>query len=132
MNRHARQQVDFPELPALKRVFEAYMEGNGEHKTLFDVLNEETESYVADVTPDDMADIWTTSGSTGFSKLVPRSHDGVLTSGETFYNFVHPEPGDIYYNDRSLGWAGGFPGIYLTHGITRYVAFPWPQTVQLF
>lgn len=111
--------MDFPELPALRRVFDVHWETRDDDKALLQLLNEAHESYVADVAPGDLADIWTTSGSTGFSKLVPRTHESVLTFGNYFNDFVDAQPGDIYYNDRSLGWAGGFPGIFLTHGTTR-------------
>ena len=108
-----------PGLPALKRVLEVHWESQGEDKALLQLLEDESESYVAEVSPGDLAEVWTTSGSTGFSKLVPRTHEAVLTFGNYFYEFVDPRPGDIYYNDRSLGWAGGFPGVFLTHGTTR-------------
>nr|KAG5711843.1 hypothetical protein BaRGS_026284 [Batillaria attramentaria] len=111
--------VQYPELPNLHQLFLCHWDTDGEHQSLMDVLEAEQETFIADVTPDDVADVWTTSGSTGFSKLVPRTHDGVLSFGHAFYTYMGLHPGDLYYNDRSLGWSGGFPGSFLTHGTTR-------------
>nr|KAG5711846.1 hypothetical protein BaRGS_026287 [Batillaria attramentaria] len=129
--------VHYPDLPNLHQLFLCHWDTDGEHQSFMDVLEAEQETFVADVTPDDVADVWTTSGSTGFSKLVPRTHDGVLSFGHAFYTFMCLKPGDLYYNDRSLGWGGGFPGSFLTHGTTRvlqdlskglpdsHIAFTW-------
>ncbi|KAL8622476.1 hypothetical protein ACOMHN_034141 [Nucella lapillus] len=67
-----------PELPALRRIIPCYWDGQGEVIGFLDMLEQQEESYVAEVTPDDLACIWNTSGSTGFSKLVPHPHSDLL------------------------------------------------------
>nr|KAG5711841.1 hypothetical protein BaRGS_026282 [Batillaria attramentaria] len=111
--------VQYPDLPNLHQLFLCHWDTDGEHQSFMDVLEAEQETFVADVTPDDVADVWTTSGSTGFSKLVPRTHDGVLSFGHAFVTSMGLQPGHPFYNDRSLGWSGGFPGSFLSHGTTR-------------
>ncbi|KAK7108857.1 putative acyl--CoA ligase YdaB [Littorina saxatilis] len=113
-------QLKYPEMPALKRVFEVHFERGGlEKRPLLRVLETEQESFVADVTPRDTALIFTTSGSTGFSKLVPWSHENVLALGDDLYESLDHRPGEVIYNDWSQGWAVGFPNIFLAHGVTR-------------
>ncbi|KAL8624022.1 hypothetical protein ACOMHN_041612 [Nucella lapillus] len=68
----------FHEFPALRRIVPCCWKGQGEVSSFLDMLEQQEDSYVAEVTADDLAYIWTTSGSTGFSKLVPHSHSDVL------------------------------------------------------
>ncbi|KAK7088944.1 hypothetical protein V1264_025031 [Littorina saxatilis] len=113
-------QLKYPEMPALKRVFEVDFERGGlEKRPLLQVLEKEQESFVADVTPRDTALIFTTSGSTGFSKLVPVSHENVLALGDDLHEHLDHRPGEVIYNDWSQGWGIGFPSMFLAHGITR-------------
>ena len=76
-------RVRFNELPALRRLFRCRCQGR-EGLSFMDMLEQEQESYVADVTADDLAYVWTTSGSTGFSKLVPHTHARALLFGKKF------------------------------------------------
>lgn len=76
-------RVRFNELPALRRLFRCRCQGR-EGLRFMDMLEQEQESYVADVNADDLAYVWTTSGSTGFSKLVPHTHARALLFGKKF------------------------------------------------
>ncbi|KAL8607426.1 hypothetical protein ACOMHN_024451 [Nucella lapillus] len=74
LRRHDVRRGDV--LPALRRLFPCHWRDEGPGVSSFlDTL----ERYVAEVTPEDLACIWTTSGSTGFSKLVPHSHSHFFT-----------------------------------------------------
>ena len=87
-------------------------------------LLESDDVFEAELSPQDLAYVFTTSGSTGFSKLVPRTHQFLFdltpaTGAEMVdYNVTH----DLaQYNDRPLGWLGGFPFSTLTVGTKRLI-----------
>ena len=82
-------RVRFKELPALRRLFRCYWKGQ-DGPSFMDMLEQEQESYVADVTADDLACVWTTSGSTGFSKLVPHTHARALLMWKFFMTISMP------------------------------------------
>ncbi|KAL8607428.1 hypothetical protein ACOMHN_024453 [Nucella lapillus] len=74
-----------PRLPALRRIIPCNWRDQGPGVSSFlDTLEQREERYVAEVTPEDLAYIWTTSGSTGFSKLVPHCHSHFLTIAARF------------------------------------------------
>nr|KAG5711433.1 hypothetical protein BaRGS_025860 [Batillaria attramentaria] len=75
----------YEDLPSLRMLLPCYWEGEDEELSFMEILRQETETYFADVSPYDVAYIWTTSGSTGFSKLVPRQHRQVADSVSVFY-----------------------------------------------
>ncbi|KAK7104187.1 3-[(3aS,4S,7aS)-7a-methyl-1,5-dioxo-octahydro-1H-inden-4-yl]propanoyl:CoA ligase-like [Littorina saxatilis] len=113
-------QVTYSELPALKQVFEVhYSEDDSEKRPFIDLLEKEQDSYVADVTPSEIAVLWSSSGTTGFSKLIPASHDGVIGLGNCLYKMQNMRPEDIFFNNLPNGWAVGFPSVFLAHGTTR-------------
>ena len=109
----------YPELPALKDVLEVCLNPGPHSKSLFDLLEEQNEIYMAESSADDMAVVWTTSGSTGFSKLVPFSHHKVLLFAELFSTFVSVGTGEILFNAAPFGWSCGSLTNYLTRGVTR-------------
>nr|KAG5711844.1 hypothetical protein BaRGS_026285 [Batillaria attramentaria] len=124
-------KVHYPEMPTLKMTLECSQRDKGDRKAFLDVLEEETEALECEqTTPEDTVVVWTTSGSTGFSKLVPLSHHKVLLFSNTYYNLVDLRPGEMFYNDRPLGWAGGFMNCYLTHGATRVMVDFSRETVD--
>uniref|UniRef100_A0A0B7BMS0 AMP-dependent synthetase/ligase domain-containing protein n=1 Tax=Arion vulgaris TaxID=1028688 RepID=A0A0B7BMS0_9EUPU len=59
------------------------------------------------IVPDDLLYIFATSGSTGYSKLIPRTHFEIIDLWVPIYNMNLEN--HVLYSDRSLGWAGGFP-----------------------
>lgn len=67
----------------------------------------------------DVALIWTTSGSTGYSKLVPQTHGNVLHIALQVLHIVGLRSGEKFVNCAPLGWAGGFPLWFLASGATR-------------
>ena len=83
-------------------------------------------SYIADLDPDDVVMVFTTSGTTGYSKLVGRSHRWL------FGLFEKVGADDVHYElekqlegatfcDRPMGWLGGYPGSTLVQGQRRVV-----------
>ena len=69
--------------------------------------------------PSDVALIWTTSGSTGYSKLVPQTHANVTHIMKQVLDIAGLRSGEKILNCAPLGWAGGFPLWYLASGATR-------------
>lgn len=67
----------------------------------------------------DVAVIWTTSGSTGFSKLVTQTHANLLHIALQVRHIARLGRGDKIVNCAPLGWAGGFPSWFLGSGATR-------------
>ena len=52
-------------------------------------------------------------------KRQPQTHARCLALGEAFYDIMGLKEGDVFFNDRSLGWVGGAPFTYTRKGITR-------------
>ena len=108
------------EAPSLRQLLVVDCGSGGEgRKPLLEDLEKEEEEVVADVLPSDIAFVLTTSGSTGFFKLVPKTHAMFLALGESFFDILGLREGDVFFNDRSLGWVGGGPVTYLKKGISR-------------
>ncbi|XP_052087048.1 medium-chain fatty-acid--CoA ligase-like [Mytilus californianus] len=74
------------------------------------------------ISPDDIAAIFLTSGSTGIPKAVPHTHLSLIRSLYDFGNYMDLEPCTRYYNDRPFSWLGGYPGVYMVHQSTRVTA----------
>ena len=106
-----------PEVPSLRLLLPVDCAADQQGlKPFLEELKEEEEQIVEDVQPSDVCSIMTTSGSTGFSKLVPRTHAMFMDLGQLFYR-LGVRDGDVFFNDRSLGWIGGAP--YPIFGLTR-------------
>ncbi|CAL1531389.1 unnamed protein product [Lymnaea stagnalis] len=69
------------------------------------------EIFVSQIDPDDLAVLFATSGTSGFCKLVPRTHAEILRAGRSFKGGKDVK----YFSDRPFGWMGGFPFDYLAH-----------------
>nr|KAG5713152.1 hypothetical protein BaRGS_007679 [Batillaria attramentaria] len=81
-------------------------------------LEQLTEFYQADVTPDDLMTVFTTSGTTGFSKLVAHVHKTWLSN---FKGVAFSKEADsrVDVSFSPLGWAGGHPGNLCVSGGSR-------------
>lgn len=76
--------------------------------------------YVADINPSDLATVMTTSGSTGYSKLVKLTHSNICHFSIQVKAIENMRPGTPFINCAPMGWAGGYPQWYLACGVTRY------------
>ena len=65
--------------------------------------------------PEDIVVLFATSGSSGFCKLVPRTHQEILDSARSFQGGKDGR----YFSDRPFGWMGGFPFDYLAYCSVR-------------
>ncbi|KAK0067704.1 2-succinylbenzoate--CoA ligase [Biomphalaria pfeifferi] len=101
---------------------------NGENKHFLNDLKIGRENiYVEPAKPDDLLIIISTSGSTGYSKLVPRSHEDILKSEDLAHYVLSPgvqwnsprEKCLKYYNDKSMGWGIGIPFAPICSADTR-------------
>ena len=108
------QHVECESLPELKKVFLVRrVEGRGRGDFLRDLEAGSDWFQADDLTSDDPLAVFTTSGTTGFSKLFVYTH----------YAFVRTDLGDDVpdvkintLNIAPMGWVGGFPGITLRTG----------------
>ncbi|KAK3774616.1 hypothetical protein RRG08_035044 [Elysia crispata] len=65
--------------------------------------------------PEDIVVLFATSGSTGFCKLVPRTHKEILDAARSFEGGKDGR----YFSDRPFGWMGGFPFDFLAYCSVR-------------
>ncbi|XP_059157071.1 uncharacterized protein LOC131941677 [Physella acuta] len=110
--------VQCDQAPWLKQLIVYKLNSHEDHTAFLSRLADE-EFYVAPVTADDEAYIFLTSGSTGFSKMVPRTHGECLDIAENYSSIFTKD--DVMYSDRPFGWIGGFPHYFLSQGIPTLV-----------
>ena len=73
-----------------------------------------------DVTSDDVCSVFTTSGSSGFSKMVVHTHGGVAQAVLGHNPVLEGLRGDeVEFSIAPLGWLGGYVGNTLLPGTTR-------------
>ena len=110
-------------LPDLKKVyFVRRVEGRGQGDFLGRLEALHDSFQADDVNSDDVLCVFTTSGTTGFSKLVVYTHGSFThnmhgqmdSTGETVLKSL-----GSYFSVSPLGWVGGFPGISIVQGTTR-------------
>uniref|UniRef100_A0A0B7ATP0 Medium-chain acyl-CoA ligase ACSF2, mitochondrial n=1 Tax=Arion vulgaris TaxID=1028688 RepID=A0A0B7ATP0_9EUPU len=94
--------------------------GDSQNDFITSLKNPELQKFRADVSPTDLATVMTTSGSTGYSKLVKLSHANICHFGKQVKGIEPLPSGTHFVNCASLGWAGGYPQWYLSCGVTRY------------
>ncbi|XP_005102583.1 putative peroxisomal-coenzyme A synthetase isoform X2 [Aplysia californica] len=76
--------------------------------------------FMENVVPSELASVMTTSGSTGYSKLVKLTHQNLCHFCLQVKAIEHLASGSRFINCAPLGWAGGYPQWYLSCGVTRY------------
>ncbi|XP_046566045.1 3-[(3aS,4S,7aS)-7a-methyl-1,5-dioxo-octahydro-1H-inden-4-yl]propanoyl:CoA ligase-like [Haliotis rubra] len=67
----------------------------------------------------DLASIFTTSGSSGYSKLVKQSHRNILNNAYLFTKSAQVGTAEKIFLSAPLGWIGGYPAFYLGNGCIR-------------
>ncbi|XP_059149863.1 uncharacterized protein LOC131936801 [Physella acuta] len=107
--------VQCDQAPWLKQLIVYELNSHEDHTAFLSRLADE-EFYVAPVTADDEAYIFLTSGSTGYSKMVPRTNRECLAIADSFKQDIH-----IVLNNRIMEWMAGFPTLYLGSGATIIV-----------
>ncbi|XP_076466500.1 putative acyl--CoA ligase YdaB [Babylonia areolata] len=90
-------------------------------------LRDLDEFYEAEVAAEQTVAIFITSGSTGFSKLVPHSHQSLMNyfqafAKESFNQF------SVFLCCSPLGWAGGYLFKYMAQGKGRLLLDLWYGT----
>ncbi|XP_012939587.1 4-coumarate--CoA ligase 4 [Aplysia californica] len=110
--------------PELKTAISITEENSGSKKSFLSGLMTSTdEPYTGQVEPDDVLMVFTTSGSTGYSKLVPRTHKEAISLHIDCYGEFDEEeikkPKAARYSDARLGWAGGYPYVTYILSTTR-------------
>ena len=102
------------QLPGLDELNTAILINRSGHcgvNLLDDIVSGGWGSYVdADITPDDLMVVFTTSGSTGFSKLVARPNRFVFSWLKEFEDLQKQfDANKSLFNNRPFGWLGGCP-----------------------
>ncbi|XP_060079490.1 medium-chain acyl-CoA ligase ACSF2, mitochondrial-like [Ylistrum balloti] len=85
------------------------------------VLNDaEKEVYLPRIQPESIALIFTTSGSTGFPKMVEYTHFAITNASYlSFFATAGNPPYGKCYNDRPFSWFAGSPLFSILNGNTR-------------
>ncbi|XP_048244563.1 long-chain-fatty-acid--CoA ligase-like [Haliotis rufescens] len=93
--------------PKLEMVEFVGVKGGGDY---LEMLHQEGDPVPVEILPTDTALYWATSGSTGFSKLVPKTHEVMLLLSSQFTKmFQFHQMNTTVFSNRPLGWAGGWP-----------------------
>nr|KAG5693030.1 hypothetical protein BaRGS_005654 [Batillaria attramentaria] len=112
--------VTSEELPDLKRVYKVRRNPENVGEDFMGHLENLEEWFHAEVKPDNTCTVLTTSGSTGFSKLVNFTHGNLIDLLETTpYFLTATSAADIELSLSPLGWSGGWTGNTFMSGITR-------------
>ncbi|KAH9502259.1 hypothetical protein Btru_070551 [Bulinus truncatus] len=105
-----------PSAPDLTSLISVARNSPGQRKPFLVDLRAGTEEvFLSPSDPDDVIIVLTTSGTTGYCKLVPRSHKEIIQICEFHSSFTSPgveweypnSKNFVYYSDRLLGWSGG-------------------------
>ncbi|XP_076442872.1 2-hydroxy-7-methoxy-5-methyl-1-naphthoate--CoA ligase-like isoform X2 [Babylonia areolata] len=115
----ADADVHCERLPYLRRVILCQRSDDPEVDFFSRLLSYSKSLQRAHALPSEEAVIWTTSGSTGYSKLVPQTHANLLHIMRQVLTIARLKSGDLFLNCAPLGWAGGFPLWFLASGATR-------------
>ena len=86
-------------------------------------ISRDDNTELPEIDPEDTAAVLQTSGSTGYPKVVEKSHFEIIKYGEAYaylldLNFKKSN-GTIYYCDRPFYWLAGYPGFDMVIGATR-------------
>nr|KAG5713149.1 hypothetical protein BaRGS_007676 [Batillaria attramentaria] len=107
------------ELPCLQRIFFVRRKAEGDDGDFLSHLKEVSGRYQADVQPGDVMTVFTTSGTTGFSKLVVHTHDLLTTINDSRNPFLHDSDETVDFSLAPLGWLGGYVGMTFLAGYPR-------------
>ncbi|CAL1537433.1 unnamed protein product [Lymnaea stagnalis] len=117
-----------PDLPELTSAILVSRDSTGAKKSFLENLRtSDDDILVTELDPEDIVIVFITSGTTGYSKLVPRSSSDLKASSgfqtmaaSSLQHADQPQDyAQIYYSDRMLGWIGGFPFSTYCNGVTR-------------
>ncbi|CAG5121481.1 unnamed protein product [Candidula unifasciata] len=105
-------QLSCDRIPDLTTVITVSRNSQRSLKPFLEDLQDSTDDIFIDpsVSPHDILYVFTTSGSTGYSKLVPRTQaEAIDIAVNTPFSKDVKSGASVFYCDRSLGWAGGYP-----------------------
>nr|KAG5692766.1 hypothetical protein BaRGS_009382 [Batillaria attramentaria] len=113
-------EVDCKRLPHLRKIITCKRSDDSHVDFLTKLRDFRLSLQRARALKTDVAVIWTTSGSTGYSKLVPQTHANLTHIMLQVLHISRLRSGDRFLNCAPLGWAGGFPLWFLASGVTRF------------
>ncbi|KAL8588887.1 hypothetical protein ACOMHN_051481 [Nucella lapillus] len=106
-------------VPDLRKMFNVDCGGGSELRPWLQQMKQRGKYHPDPIDPSELAVIFNTAGTIGFSRLVTKSHSRFLLMGRTLHELMNLDPSDIVFNDRSLGWFNGTCCDYLAGGYTR-------------
>lgn len=111
------------DIPALKWLIALSPIGSHEGFPTIASIFCDDNTELPEIDPEDIAAVLQTSGSTGFPKVVEKSHYEFVKYGDDYAFLldvdIKKDSGTIYYNDRPFFWQGGYPGFVMVVGGTR-------------
>jgi acyl-coenzyme A synthetase/AMP-(fatty) acid ligase len=85
----------------------------------FQQKNSDTKIKLPNIQPEDKLTYFCTSGSTGKPKVIVCTHFGALNWTKSSDKHVNITEKSVFFCDRTISWALGFPRTYVTEGATR-------------
>ncbi|CAL1543137.1 unnamed protein product [Lymnaea stagnalis] len=117
------EKFTYHDAPCLTSAIVISRQSRGDKKPLLERFKQSEEDICVEaVSPGDLAAMFCTSGSTGCSKLVPRSHEDIIRVYVKFANDNFVGNGEPYTSILIPGWFGGFPGSAYCCGTTRILS----------
>ena len=116
---HALYSDDCPLPCFVLKVFDVDCGGGKDWRPWLEQVKMSDQIFLAKVSAHDMAYIFTTSGTWGFHKLVARTHEQFIAIGQIFHDVMELAPGDVLFNECSMGSLWGSFCTYVATGITR-------------
>ncbi|PVD39213.1 hypothetical protein C0Q70_01841 [Pomacea canaliculata] len=116
-----QNDVACEKLPSLRKVFFIRRNEKGSDDDFLSHLeNLDDWFYDDEITADDICTVFTTSGSTGFSKLVVKTHGDIVRTAKKMetVNYVSPESLKRF-SIALFGWVGGYLGYTFVAADTR-------------
>ncbi|XP_059169832.1 putative acyl--CoA ligase YdaB [Physella acuta] len=139
---HVFNALHHKDLPSLTSTIVVSRKSEWSRPAFLDLVRSpDLETFVETVGPSDLAMIFCTSGSTGYSKLVARTHTEVFQLNIAWslkmnpgQSVSHPlENTEKRFDDRQLGWIGGYPWATFSNGDSRVLldVFQKPCSVKV-
>lgn len=119
-------ELCYRDLPYLKVVIKlkVYVENKEDvsSKWLTGLGDENEVLFEKNINEEDITAIFNTSGTTGFCKLISKTHKSILSPMKLYAIRTNV----VYYTNRSIGWLGGFPHVHVAkRGICAYIDYSY-------
>ena len=83
-------------------------------------------SIPSTIDPENIAGIFSSSGTTGKPKLIPRTHVDLVRASLSLVTDIDMIEGDRFFCERTFSWVAGYP-LNMIHGITHVTSSKYFQ-----